>query len=57
MEQLLPWELLLKKIVWRQLGELQNKKILDFGSGFGVTADHYAQHNQVIAIEPQRRVS
>ena len=52
MEQLLPWELLLKKIVWRQLGELQNKKILDFGSGFGVTADHYAQHNQVIAIEP-----
>lgn len=52
MEQLLPWEKLLKRIVWLQLGELKGKKILDFGSGFGVTADRYARDNQVTAIEP-----
>lgn len=49
-----PWEALLKKIVWRQLGNIQNKRILDFGSGIGVTADHYARENQVIAIEPNQ---
>lgn len=47
-----PWELLLKKIVWQQLGDIYNKKILDFGSGIGVTADHYAEGNEVLAIEP-----
>ena len=41
MEQLLPWERMLKQIVWSQLGDFADKKILDFGSGFGVTADHY----------------
>ncbi len=41
MEQLLPWERMLKQIVWSQMGDIADKKILDFGSGFGVTADHY----------------
>lgn len=47
-----PWEALLKRIVWQQLGDIRGKKILDFGSGSGVTACRYAQFNEVIAIEP-----
>lgn len=46
------WEYLMKIIVWRQLGEVKGKKILDFGSGIGVTANYLAEHNEVIAIEP-----
>lgn len=45
-----PWECLMKRIVWKQLGEIRDKKILDFGSGIGVTAN--AEHNDVTAIEP-----
>lgn len=52
LQNLPPWELLLKKIVWQQLGEMRDKKILDFGSGIGVTADHYAANNEVVAVEP-----
>ncbi len=51
MERLLPWERLLKRIIWLQLGEMKGKRILDFGSGLGVTASRYAKDNQVIAIE------
>jgi len=46
------WEIMLKKMVWAQLGNIENKKILDFGSGIGVTANHFANNNEVIAIEP-----
>ena len=46
------WERLLKKILWAQLSDIRENHILDFGSGEGVTADHYAQHNRVVAIEP-----
>ena len=46
------WELLLKKMTWQQLGEIKNKKILDFGSGNGLNADYYANDNDVMAIEP-----
>ncbi len=52
MEQLLPWERLLKKILWAQLGDIRGRVILDFGSGLGVTASQYAKYNQVTAIEP-----
>lgn len=52
LESLQPWEVLMKQIVWRQMGEIKNKKILDFGSGIGVTANHLAKSNEVIAIEP-----
>ena len=31
-----PWEMLLKKILWKQLGDISGKRILDFGSGIGV---------------------
>lgn len=47
-----PWEYLMKRIVWQQLGDIKDKKILDFGSGIGVTANYLAKHNDVIAIEP-----
>ena len=46
------WERLFKKIVWKQLGNIEGKKILDFGSGEGITANHFAEKNDVTAIEP-----
>lgn len=46
------WERLFKKIVWKQLGDISDKYILDFGSGEGITADHFAKDNKVIAVEP-----
>lgn len=45
------WERLFKKIVWKQLGDMEGKKILDFGSGEGITANHFAEKNDVTAIE------
>lgn len=42
----------MKKIVWLQLGEIKGKRILDFGSGLGITADYLAKENDVVAIEP-----
>ena len=48
------WEGLMKRIVWKQLGEIRNKRILDFGSGMGVTADYLAANNDVTAIEPSK---
>ena len=46
------WERLLKRIIWAQLGEIEGKNILDFGSGEGITANHFAKNNNVVAIEP-----
>ncbi|MEG2289425.1 MAG: methyltransferase domain-containing protein [Clostridium sp.] len=51
-----PWELLQKKITWEQLKYIHNKKVLDFGSGNGITADHFAINNEVIAIEPDEKM-
>lgn len=47
-----PWEKLLKQMVWQQLGDLHDCRILDFGSGSCITASHYARCNDVLAIEP-----
>ena len=52
LNQLPTWEKLAKQIIWKQIGELKGKTILDFGSGTGITADHFAADNQVTAIEP-----
>ena len=52
LDLLQPWEKLMKQIVWKQMGDIKDKKILDFGSGIGVTADYLAKLNEVIAIEP-----
>lgn len=46
-----PWSQLFYKVVWHNL-TYRKKTILDFGSGFGITADHLAQNNAVTAIEP-----
>lgn len=43
MTKLPTWDCLLKKILWSQLGDFEGKRILDFGSGLGVTAEHYAK--------------
>lgn len=51
-----PWELLQKKMTWEHLKYIHNKKILDFGSGNGMTADHFAIDNEVIAIEPDEKM-
>lgn len=54
LSSLRPWEALLKKVIWRQLGEIKGKKILDFGSVPGLTACYLAGENQVTAIEPDK---
>ena len=46
------WERLFKKIVWKQLGDIKDKYILDFGSGEGITANYFAEKNCVVAVEP-----
>ncbi len=50
------WERLFKRIVWEQIGDLSGKRILDFGSGEGITANHFAKKNDVTAIEPSDEV-
>ncbi len=50
------WERLFKKIVWEQLGNIEGKRILDFGSGEGITANHFAEKNYVTAIEPSEEM-
>lgn len=47
-----PWGMLTYRAVWNQLPHIVNSKILDFGSGFGTTANHLAKNNDVLAIEP-----
>ncbi|MEE1262985.1 class I SAM-dependent methyltransferase [Ruminococcus sp.] len=56
LSQLPVWEKLAKGIIWKQIGELSGKKILDFGSGTGITANHYAADNKVIAVEPSEEM-
>lgn len=54
--ELSPWDSMLKRIVWKQLGEIEGKKILDFGSGEGITANHFADKNTVVAVEPSEEM-
>ncbi len=50
------WEKLAKHIIWAQLGKIEEKDVLDFGSGTGVTADYFAENNNVIAVEPNEEM-
>lgn len=50
-----PWGRLFYRLVWHNL-EFRDKKILDFGSGFGVTANHLAKCNDVTAVEPNEEM-
>lgn len=47
-----PWGVLFYKVLWEQLPNISGCNVLDFGSGFGVTANHLAENNNVTAIEP-----
>lgn len=49
-----PWGRLFYLCIWKQLPEMKGKKILDFGSGFGITAEHLSKNNDVIAVEPSK---
>ena len=50
-----PWGQLFYQLAWHNI-ECKGKRILDFGSGFGMTADHFAQYNHVTAIEPNKEM-
>lgn len=50
------WEQLQKQMIWNQLSFIQNKRVLDFGSGRGITASYFASKNEVIAIEPDSKM-
>ena len=50
-----PWGKLFYELAWHNI-ECQGRKILDFGSGFGYTADHFAKSNEVIAVEPNEEM-
>lgn len=51
-----PWGKLYYDIVFELLGNIENKKILDFGSGFGKISSFLAEKNQVTAIEPNKEL-
>ena len=55
-KDMVPWELLQKQMTWEQLKFVHNKKVLDFGSGNGITASHFAIDNEVTAIEPSENM-
>lgn len=46
-----PWGKLFYKILWAQLPVFKSLNILDFGSGFGITANHIAADNNVTAYD------
>ena len=50
-----PWGRLFYRLVWKEL-PYDGKVILDFGSGFGVTASHLAERNTVYAVEPNQEM-
>lgn len=53
-----PWGRMFYDMIFRQL-DLPNDvplKILDFGAGFCVTANHYSKHHSVTAVEPDKEM-
>lgn len=53
-----PWGKMFYDMIYRQLSLPANPSfnILDFGAGFCVTANHYAQHHRVTAVEPNEEM-
>ena len=51
----MPWGKLFYELAWHNI-ECQGKRVLDFGSGFGYTADYFAKSNEVIAVEPNEEM-
>ena len=53
-----PWGRMFYDIIFRQLDLSNNTplKMLDFGAGFCVTANHYSEHHIVTAVEPDEEM-
>lgn len=52
-----PWGKMFYELIFRQLTLSDGaKKILDFGAGFCITASHYSEKNEVIAVEPNEEM-
>ncbi len=53
-----PWGRMFYDQIFTQLDIPNDKrsKILDFGAGFCITADHYAAHHDVTAVEPNEEM-
>ena len=53
-----PWGKIFYDIIFRQLdlSDSAPLKILDFGAGFCVTANHYSKHHIVTAVEPNEEM-
>ena len=49
-----PWGRMFYELIYKQLdvSDCKKLKILDFGAGFCITADHYAKSHYVTAVEP-----
>lgn len=49
-----PWGRMFYELIYKQLNvsDCKKLKILDFGAGFCITADHYAKSHDVTAVEP-----
>ena len=54
-----PWGRMFYELIYRQLNLPSDRrlKILDFGSGFCLTADYYAAHHEVTAVEPNAEMA
>ena len=51
-----PWGQIYYDILFEQLQDIKGKRVLDFGSGFGLVANHLAQENKVLAVEPNEEM-
>lgn len=51
-----PWGKLFYRAVLEQLAFAKGLRVLDFGSGFGHTANALAAQNDVVAVEPDERM-
>lgn len=47
-----PGWLIFYRVLWEQMPQISDSKILDYGSGLGITANHFARNNEVFAIDP-----
>lgn len=53
----MPWGRLFYRVAHAHIGDLSDLDILDFGSGFGVTANHFAAKNNLTAVEPNSEMT
>ncbi len=53
-----PWGKMFYDLIYKQLNIPNDNinKVLDFGAGFSITADHYAKNHDVTAVEPSEEM-